>query len=325
MGKSGGRAALGLKGLLWLAGVLGVGALIWGVGWERLGPALALLDARVLALLVALQALTLGLCAGLLWYTLRCSGIRLPYGRVLSIYLTGGFVESVTPSLKFGGEAVKVYLLKRATRADYQHITGAFLIYKLLSMTPFTLLLLLAAGVVSAPLGVNLRAYALGPLALGGGLGLWLLVRRRGPGRVGDFLARSVSHARRAASPRQLAAMLGVATCIWILYPVKLQLIAASIGVALPFIPLIAVLYTGYLVSMLPLAPGGLGSFEGALVFLLGRLGVAAQSALALTLLLRSVTYWLPLLPSGYCAARMLWRWRPPVPWLRTQTPPALR
>ena len=56
-------------------------------------------------------------------------------------------------------------------------------------------------------------------------------------------------------------------------------------------------------VSSLAWVPGGLGTFEGTCVALLHLHGVSVETALAATLLLRGLTFWLPMLP-GFALAR---------------------
>ncbi|MBI2062958.1 MAG: flippase-like domain-containing protein [Candidatus Yanofskybacteria bacterium] len=56
--------------------------------------------------------------------------------------------------------------------------------------------------------------------------------------------------------------------------------------------------------SMIAFVPGGLGVFEGGMTLILISFGVPAQPALAMTLLLRAVSFWLPM-PVGW----ILYRW----------------
>ena len=304
------------RSLLWLLGLVTLGLLIWWLGWDQIWSALRVANPRVLLLLCLLQAVTLLACAGQLWYVLRCSGISLPFSTVFSVYMAGGFVESVTPALKFGGEGVKIYLLRQQTRAEYQHLMGAFLTYKFLSIVPFSILLLSTGLLYVHPL-IGLPVPVIGLLLLVGGLGCWALLRRQRPssgtaspgtnlGKARRFIVGSLGYARQTVNGRRMAVMLLVWTGIWMLYPVKLAIVGLGLGLRLPVIPLAAVLYSSYLISMLPLAPGGLGTFEGSLVLFLGGLAVVPQTALAMVLMLRSVTYWFPLLPTGYYALRVL-------------------
>ena len=306
----------GARSLLWLLGLVTLGLLIWWLGWDQIWSALRVANPRVLLLLCLLQAVTLLACAGQLWYVLRCSGISLPFSTVFSIYMAGGFVESVTPALKFGGEGVKIYLLRQQTRAEYQHLMGAFLTYKFLSIVPFSILLLSTGLLYVHPL-IGLPVPVIGLLFLLGGLGCWALLRRQRAssaqpspvtnlGKARRFVAGSLACARQTVNGRRMAFMVLIWTGIWMLYPVKLAMVGLGLGLRLPVIPLAVVLYSSYLISMLPLAPGGLGSFEGSLVLFLGGLAVAPQTALAMVLMLRSVTYWFPLLPMGYYALRVL-------------------
>jgi hypothetical protein len=50
--------------------------------------------------------------------------------------------------------------------------------------------------------------------------------------------------------------------------------------------------------------PLGLGTFEAACVGMLSLLGVAMETALAATLLLRGLTFWLPMVPGLWLAKR---------------------
>ena len=53
--------------------------------------------------------------------------------------------------------------------------------------------------------------------------------------------------------------------------------------------------FVAYLVSMLPLFSGGLGSFEGSMALLLLLGGITPAEGLAAALLSRVITYWFPL------------------------------
>ena len=52
--------------------------------------------------------------------------------------------------------------------------------------------------------------------------------------------------------------------------------------------------------------PLGLGTFEAARVGMLNLLGVSVEAALAGTLMLRGLTFWLPMLPGIWLARREL-------------------
>ena len=84
-----------------------------------------------------------------------------------------------------------------------------------------------------------------------------------------------------------------------------LTLDAALRAVAAParFAPVFASFVVASVVSSLAWVPGGLGTFEGTCVAVLHLHGVSIETALAGTLLLRGLTFWLPMLP-GFSLAR---------------------
>jgi hypothetical protein len=52
--------------------------------------------------------------------------------------------------------------------------------------------------------------------------------------------------------------------------------------------------------------PAGLGTFEASAVGVLSLLGIDVETALAATLLLRGLTFWIPMLPGMFFARREL-------------------
>jgi uncharacterized membrane protein YbhN (UPF0104 family) len=76
---------------------------------------------------------------------------------------------------------------------------------------------------------------------------------------------------------------------------------AVAMPVAFPIV--FASFVMASVVSSLTWVPGGLGTFEGTCVAMLHLQGVGVESALAATLLLRGMTFWLPMIP-GFALAR---------------------
>lgn len=76
-------------------------------------------------------------------------------------------------------------------------------------------------------------------------------------------------------------------------------LAACLLAIGQPLLPGTAfiALMAGSIAATLAPLPLGLGSFEASCVAMLGVLGVPVEAALAATLLLRTLTLWLPLLP----------------------------
>ena len=86
---------------------------------------------------------------------------------------------------------------------------------------------------------------------------------------------------------------------IWNLFPLKAYLVSAYLSINISYIPILAVTYLTYMIGMVPLLPGGLGSFEASAVLFLSSMGIETYEALAFTLIFRFITFWFVFLVSG--------------------------
>jgi uncharacterized membrane protein YbhN (UPF0104 family) len=82
-------------------------------------------------------------------------------------------------------------------------------------------------------------------------------------------------------------------------FAVALRAIATPVAFPIVF----ASFVMASVVSSLTWVPGGIGTFEGTCVAMLHLQGVGVESALGATLLLRGMTFWLPMIP-GFVLAR---------------------
>lgn len=101
------------------------------------------------------------------------------------------------------------------------------------------------------------------------------------------------------AQKQAMAFQFFLALFIWSFFAVKAYLVVIFLGVPLSFIEIAVVTYLTYMVGMLPLLPGGLGSFEGSMVFFVAPLGVSVSSGFTLAIVLRFVTFWFVFLISA--------------------------
>ena len=98
--------------------------------------------------------------------------------------------------------------------------------------------------------------------------------------------------------------LVALSFAIWLMYPLKMYLLATQIHLDVHAIYLTAVTFAAYLVAMIPLFPGGLGGFEGTMTGLLVLGGFTASSALVATVIFRFFTFWFTMLVSiAYLAA----------------------
>ncbi len=321
--------------LLWLLGILIIVALVIFWGWDEVASSLRNIHPLTLVGLAALQTFTLGLTAYQWHFLLKKLRATLPFAQVFGIHLASQFVESITPSVKLGGEAAKIYLLRVATGLSHQALVGAMLTHKYLSLLPFVLL----CGVVLVSVGrhVAMPAYSFAAfIALFVVFaGLTLLLRPRKPKsndharphaqtsplplalpqkigwylrRIQRFLEDALGYARVLTNARERSGLLTISLIIWVLYPVKVMIVTGMLGYPVGIQTVAFATYTAYLVSMVPLSPGGLGSFEGVMALLLTLEGLTLPQGLAIALTTRLITFWFPLVLSAGATGLMIGR-----------------
>lgn len=105
-------------------------------------------------------------------------------------------------------------------------------------------------------------------------------------------------------SPRLLLQTVGLQLCIFVLDALTLWLAFNAISDVPPLWAVFVSFAIASMVATIGPIPVGLGTFEAASVGMLSLLGVSVEAALAGTLLLRGMTFWLPMLPGIWLARR---------------------
>src|SRR5262249_32805852 len=77
-----------------------------------------------------------------------------------------------------------------------------------------------------------------------------------------------------------------------------------AIGGSAPIVSIAAAFVLAYVVGSVTFLPGGLGTVEVVCTTLLAGLGVPFAAAAASTLLMRGLSFWLPMLPGIFCTRR---------------------
>ena len=322
------------KHLLWLVGIALLAALTVGAGWRELVTALRRGNPLVLLALCGVQVLTLGVVAYQWQYLLDRAGNGVSFRLAAVVTLAGTFVESATPSSKLGGMAATVYLFEQTTDAAYDTLSSVLFAQKYVSLPPLAVLVVgtLAVAVTRADVAVSSGAYAAvgGFVAVVVLLSvLFTLVRRRKRGDStavaseaqatnGDSAAEPIAAdgAGIEASPitralstirsvlREAGTLLdrrsrywlyALAFLLWVVYPLKIYVVAVTLGVDAGVTVAFVGTYLAYLVSLAPISPGGTGTFEGTLAFVYVTAGVPFVDGLSIALLGRVVTFWFPL------------------------------
>ena len=200
--------------------------------------------------------------------------------------LIGIFVNNLTSVGRMGGEISRIALIRKRARINWKRATISILYDRLATVLPVVLLAVLAFSTLRQwlhPWG-NYLWIALPSMALLGIFGRKWISRKK------NLLA-SVRIDR-----KKLGAALGYSTLVWVQDVIRLTIVAAALGVSLnPFqaatLSLVAI-SCGLLPSL-----GGFGPTEGGLTATLHLFGVSVETALAITVLERSISYVL-----GTCA-----------------------
>lgn len=106
-------------------------------------------------------------------------------------------------------------------------------------------------------------------------------------------------------SPGRLLAALAVSMSLSLVYVTALFACGQALGLVIPFGQYFIVYSFSIFTGLITPTPGGLVGVEAGLVGGLVAYGVPAETALAVALLYRLITYWLPLLP-GFIAFRVV-------------------
>ncbi len=303
-----------------VGGVLLLTLLIRQSGPAELQKAFYRLTGRDIAILFLLQLATVFLVNGQWYLVFTALKARRGFADILRMNFLGTFFESVTPIVKTGGEVYKVAYLKEKG-LPFSRAAGLVVLQKVLSFAAFCGLFFAAfiAGIAHGVFDAGLILYPLAAVFVFAVLGLvfFLLVRKHDraaqtrktedespPGGISGFFL-AVRPLVREPARFSTPFLLGIA--FWLLYAFKTYYLFSAFTVELGYIEAMVVTYSGYVGGLLPFAPGGLGTFEGAAVGVLFLYGVHAATATAVILSLRLATFWFMLaLASLYTGASLL-------------------
>lgn len=298
--------------------------LLWQTDHKQVMQSLGTLSLKTLLLLLALQLINRFLVAYQWQHLASVNHRRVTLMQMVRMNLVGTFFEGVTPSVKFGGEAVKVWWFKEHLGWSGTEATSLMLLQKSISGLVFGIMcgatlvslmvhplqgrLVKALFRLDSHLSINLPLVVIVIVAASlfwgmkkvrkvRGIGLWL--RQTWQRFISDTGA--LLH-----QPAKGVQQLLLSLLIWGNYALQAWVAAKGLGIPAGFLTVAAATYMAYMAGMIPLLPGGAGTFEGAMVLVLTGYGMATHQALALTLVVRTFTFWLVF---GISALAMLFFW----------------
>jgi len=247
--------------------------------------------------------------------TLRRAGYPRPLRLLVPLGVAKLFTDQVVPSGGVSGAIlVTRALTRRGVPADAAMavllvgLVSYFAAYLTAALVSLAILwvhhranaaVLAAVGVfiivvVAIPWGV-LRLKAWAPRLLAG----WA---RRPPGAARLLHAIADAPTDLVRDPRLLAQTVPLEFAIFFLDALTLWLVLRGLGQDPPlWIAFVSFVMASVAATLGPI-PLGLGTFEAASIGMLHLLGITIEAALAATLILRGLTFWLPMLPGLYLA-----------------------
>lgn len=270
---------------------IGLVALFVGlIDWSAVGDLRHQLrwDLTAWALLFAAAAYPLH---GLRWHLLlRAQGLEINHGWTQAVSWIGGFYNSLLLGGVGGDAARAVYAL----RAFPERKAAAMASLAMDRVMGLLVLFALCVGLLIGLLpthrhSIELQSLGLlavvGAASLGGvcALGLFWpahrwprsLLRRLGPERINTVEA---LRRRTLDEPGRHALALACSVAIWWVDFVSIWLLAASVGLELPFLECSVAAAAAYVATVLPISIGGHGVREGALLATLAALDLVATS-----------------------------------------------
>lgn len=237
--------------------------------------------------------------------------------KMLYVNARGMIIESITPGVKIGGEVTRALLLKSELNYSAGESATLVTIQKMVSFSSFLLINLFAFTHISSKLesfnSIIIKAIVyfflivlLGLVILFFAFTSWIedkITNTRPKYKWNKALKRYMlillSNIKLLKNIKgEIYKQFFLSLLIWLLFPLKMILLVHLFTSNYDPIFLAEVTFISYMVGMIPLFPGGLGTFEATMTSLLMVMQIKANEALAITLLFRFITFWFVMLIS---------------------------
>ena len=255
-------------------------------------------SARLLVLMLGLSLANYLLRAWRWQHFTAGLGLRVPWGRNL-VYFVAGFALTATPGKV--GEGLRMWLLERCHGCAYERSAPLFVGDRLSDMAAILVLCLVGVGAFTAYAQVTVIAAALllavclplmRPAVLLRATKLaYAATGRRAP-RLFARIRRAVRDTARLFTFRLFGLGLLAALAGWFAEVAAFHQLLAALGAAVTVQQAMFVFTFAMIAGTVAMLPGGLGGTEAVMLALLSALGVALQTAVAATALIRLTTLW---------------------------------
>lgn len=306
--------------LLLTVGILSVATFFYKFDIGKIMALISITPKRMIWMALLLHLLTL-LLGALKWnIMLKGIGEYNDKGFIFKIHVSSVFFDNITPGAKMGGEGIRLYLMRNILDVDYASAVGLLSLDKVVTLLPLIVMAVLAIiwqwQILGKVFISNKMFITIMLLLTVTGIVVGIMLRAGWPSkgdnsdrfsRIRLFLADSGFAFRLVfADRRRVLFLLLASTTIWICYPIKIYILAMAMGMDISFSILSSISIIAYLVGMLPLSPGGLGSYDAAMGKMLFLLGVGETAIGSLILLYRLTSYFFSLSLGGIATIDLL-------------------
>jgi uncharacterized protein (TIRG00374 family) len=313
--------------LMNLLALLALGVLVYigfntdfGLIWSHVRKIPTPLFVLLLILQVATQ-----LALNYQWFRLcKALGLRASFMRLLAVNAYGVVVDAANPGEKVGGELARVLQLNNMMGFSTRQSTSLVTIQKSLSLSALLMLNIVAVIAFSGKIPflgrLSVRILVIALLLALGVLIIYALFftehlnarikKIRSTGRaarwIKDWMAGFVRDTKTIGQkPGEWFFQFGLSFMIWAMFPIKLYIIVSGYADISLFM-VVAITFIAYFAAMIPLLPGGLGTFEATMSGLLVACGLPAAAAMAVSLVFRFITFWFVVMLSAVVI--VLWK-----------------
>ena len=252
------------------------------------GVAAALAHARPLLVVAAVALHLVGLViTGERWRgVVAALGGRLTLARATLINLAGIFVRNATPTTGLGGDASRIALL-RAEGVGLPQATASFVYVRAAELPAIAAIVLLALPAVGAAIARSARAIELAAIVCAAAFACAFAARRR--------LAAQIAIARETMGRVAIGrGAFGVAVCYATIAQVETIVrqivVAAACGLPIGFQQSATIAALGIAGGLVPTV-GSVGAIDGAMIGGLMLSGATADTAVAITIVERAISF----------------------------------
>jgi len=248
----------------------------------------------LILVMIGLQILT-QILINLQWYKIaRLTGKSISFLDMLRVNCAGAVMDSITPGVKIGGEVTRAVQISRIGNCPGEEAASVVALQKMFSMGALVLILLVVA--------LQMHVLFYGVILLVGLIFVVAIALKKASHfswmrKVRGFLVVLKEHAGNLRKNKRACLLTALLSLfIWLLYPLKMILIASQFAPEVGFATVAGITFAAYMVAMIPIFPGGLGGFEGTMSGLLVAAGVVVSDAAVMTIFFRFITFWFVML-----------------------------